>query len=213
VPRNDAEAVAWYERAAEQGDAGAKHGLGRMYAAGRGVTKDETVAAQLQQEAADLGLSVAMLDLGDALAAGRGIGKDLVCAWFWYGLAASDGYELAVERRDGLTPRLQASELADARRMLAKASIRPSGRVLRPSCAGETFNFGVEDGELAELLRLFAGLSGLPIEGLEGVSRKVDLKGDEVTWPQGLTILLQSIGYQWRRQGDAIVVTPLPAKR
>ena len=44
VPQDDAEAVAWYRLAAEQGDAGAQFNLGWMYASGRGVPQDDVTA-------------------------------------------------------------------------------------------------------------------------------------------------------------------------
>jgi Sel1 repeat len=37
VPRNDAQAIKWYRKAAEQGDAVAQFNLGVMYAKGEGV--------------------------------------------------------------------------------------------------------------------------------------------------------------------------------
>ena len=40
VPQDAAEAVAWYRRAAEQGDARAQYNLGGMYRKGRGVPQD-----------------------------------------------------------------------------------------------------------------------------------------------------------------------------
>ena len=36
VPEDDAEAVRWYRLAADQGDAGAQHNLGLMYATAQG---------------------------------------------------------------------------------------------------------------------------------------------------------------------------------
>ena len=44
VPENDAEAVKWFRKAAEQGDADAQYNLGVMYANGEGVLKDEAEA-------------------------------------------------------------------------------------------------------------------------------------------------------------------------
>ena len=41
VPENDVEAVKWYRKAAEQGDAGAQSNLGSMYAKGDGVAEDK----------------------------------------------------------------------------------------------------------------------------------------------------------------------------
>lgn len=40
VPKDEAQAVVWYRRAAEQGHASAQFSLGLMYAEGRGVAKD-----------------------------------------------------------------------------------------------------------------------------------------------------------------------------
>ena len=44
VPHDDTEAVAWYRRAAEQGQANAQYFLGFMYDLGRGVTQDDVEA-------------------------------------------------------------------------------------------------------------------------------------------------------------------------
>jgi uncharacterized protein len=40
VPQDDAEAVKWYRRAADQGLAGAQSGLGSLYNEGKGVPQD-----------------------------------------------------------------------------------------------------------------------------------------------------------------------------
>ena len=44
VPQDYAEAVKWYRRAAEQGDADAQHNLGVIYANGQGILQDYTLA-------------------------------------------------------------------------------------------------------------------------------------------------------------------------
>ena len=45
VPEKDAEAAAWYRRAADQGHALAQFNLANMYASGQGVTLDDAEAA------------------------------------------------------------------------------------------------------------------------------------------------------------------------
>ena len=45
VARDDAEAIRWYRKSAEQGYATGQNGLGMMYLLGRGVSKDEAEAA------------------------------------------------------------------------------------------------------------------------------------------------------------------------
>ena len=44
VPKNDAEALKWYRRAADQGDADAQFNLGLMYYNGEGVPKNDAEA-------------------------------------------------------------------------------------------------------------------------------------------------------------------------
>ena len=44
VPQNDAEAVKWYRKAAEQGLASAQNNLGVMYANGEGVPQNDAEA-------------------------------------------------------------------------------------------------------------------------------------------------------------------------
>ena len=55
VPKDYAEAVKWYRKAAEQGFAGAQFALGRMYAEGKGVPLDEVEATKWYRLAADQG--------------------------------------------------------------------------------------------------------------------------------------------------------------
>jgi len=46
VPKDSAEAVKWWSKAAEQGDATAQYGLGNVYREGRGVPKDLVQATE-----------------------------------------------------------------------------------------------------------------------------------------------------------------------
>ena len=55
VAKDDAQAVAWYRKAADQGLAHAQDNLGRMYANGRGVAKDDAQAVAWYRKAADQG--------------------------------------------------------------------------------------------------------------------------------------------------------------
>ena len=52
VPQDDAEAVKWYRKAAEQGYAEAQTNLGWMYEKGRGVPQDDSEAIKWYQKAA-----------------------------------------------------------------------------------------------------------------------------------------------------------------
>ena len=55
VPQDDAEAVIWYRRAAEQSHATAQYNLGVMYGAGEGVPQDDAEAVRWYRLAAEQG--------------------------------------------------------------------------------------------------------------------------------------------------------------
>ena len=55
-----AEAIRWYRRAAEQGDAAAQNDLGSMYLNGMGVPKNATEAARWYRKSAEQGLAMGM---------------------------------------------------------------------------------------------------------------------------------------------------------
>ena len=64
VPKNQRNAVYWFQKAAYQGNADAQAELGRLYAIGEGVPKDNMRAKQLLQMAAEKGSARAQLSLG-----------------------------------------------------------------------------------------------------------------------------------------------------
>jgi TPR repeat protein len=55
VQIDDAEAVRWYKKAAERGNAAAQYHLGARYTLGRGVQKDEVEADRWIRRAAEQG--------------------------------------------------------------------------------------------------------------------------------------------------------------
>jgi len=55
VAKDEAQAVQWYRKAAEQGDASAQTDLGVMYRDGRGVTADQALALHWFRKAAEQG--------------------------------------------------------------------------------------------------------------------------------------------------------------
>jgi hypothetical protein len=64
VSQDDAQAVAWYRRAAEAGNTVGMNNLGRMYRDGRGVAQDDAKAAAWRGKAAALGNKSAQLWVG-----------------------------------------------------------------------------------------------------------------------------------------------------
>ena len=92
VPKDDAEAVKWYRKAADQGCADAQSSLGNMYAWGtaEGVVKDAE-AVKWSRKAADQGYADAQHNLGRHYLAGEGVPKDDAEAVKWFRKAADQG--------------------------------------------------------------------------------------------------------------------------
>ena len=55
MSQSDTEAVKWYRKAAEQGNAKAQYNLGWMYDNGRGVVESDSEAVKWYQKAAEQG--------------------------------------------------------------------------------------------------------------------------------------------------------------
>jgi hypothetical protein len=92
VIKSDQQAVAWYRKAAEQGNADAQFNLGLMYAAGSGVPADDQQASSWYVKAADQGNAKAQFKLGVVYATGRGVQQNDYDAITWYRKAADQGY-------------------------------------------------------------------------------------------------------------------------
>ena len=102
VETNDGEAVKWYKKAAELGDARAQSRPGYCYRQGKGVAKDTSESAK----AAEQGDTAGQTMLGVLYERGDGVKKDLEKAVSWYQKAATQGksiaqYYLGLCYRDG----------------------------------------------------------------------------------------------------------------
>ena len=89
--KSEAQAVASFRKAAEQGDAIAQYNLGIAYTTGEGVGKDEFQAAAWFRKAAEQWLASAQYNLGVAYAEGNGLVKDEAQAVAWFRKAAEQG--------------------------------------------------------------------------------------------------------------------------
>ena len=76
VAQDDGEAVSWYRRAAEQGDASGQFNLGVMYENGRGVAQDDGEAVSWYRRAAEQGDASGQFNLGVMYENGRGVAQD-----------------------------------------------------------------------------------------------------------------------------------------
>jgi TPR repeat protein len=91
VAKDEKEAVKWYTKAAEQGDAWAQSNLGFCYEKGTGVAKDEKEAVKWYTKAAEQGNARAQNNLGFCYEKGTGVAKDEKEAVKWYTKAAEQG--------------------------------------------------------------------------------------------------------------------------
>jgi TPR repeat protein len=88
VPKDDAQAVKWYRKAAEQNLPQAQYELGLRYSNGNGVAKDSAEAAKWYRKAADQGLAAAQTTLAACYALGEGVSQDYTEAARWLRKAA-----------------------------------------------------------------------------------------------------------------------------
>ncbi|MFI8033732.1 tetratricopeptide repeat protein [Acinetobacter sp. ABJ_C3_5] len=85
----------WYTKAADQGFALAQTKLGLLYATGKGVPQDYTIANKWWLKAAEQGDGEAQNNIGYSYANGWGVPKDIEVAKQWYLKAIAQGDKTA----------------------------------------------------------------------------------------------------------------------
>lgn len=91
VRQDSAEAMRWYRKAAEQGNAKAQTNLGIMYYGGQGVPQDYAEAMRWYRKAAEQGYANAQNNIGHMYYNGLGVQADYSEAMRWYLKAAEQG--------------------------------------------------------------------------------------------------------------------------
>ena len=91
APVHDAEAVATFRRAAEEGNPAAQYLLADMYHQGRSVPRDDAEAVRWYRRAADQGVADAQFSLGLMYEKGQSVPQDDSEAVRFYRLAAEQG--------------------------------------------------------------------------------------------------------------------------
>ena len=114
VPRNEAAAVEWYRRAADQGNPDAQVNLGLMYLNGTGVAKNESAALHCFRMAAEQGHPKAQFNLGALLYNGVAGEPPLAEVYQWWTLAALQGHPSAQQNLEVVARRLGPEQLAAA---------------------------------------------------------------------------------------------------
>jgi uncharacterized protein len=95
VTRNAEDALYWFNRSAESGDADAQTILGLIHHKGGTGPRNDKLAAKWFATAAQQGDETAQFELGLALLDGRGVPVDLIAAAFWLEKAANQGLAIA----------------------------------------------------------------------------------------------------------------------
>ena len=109
------EALKYLHPAAEAGDPSAMYVLGRMYASGRGIAKDENAATALFLKAANLGQPEAQHSLGSALMLGEGIDQDMVEALKWFIISGRAGNKASITYTKSIAKFLSLDMLREAK--------------------------------------------------------------------------------------------------
>ena len=86
-----AEAIVWYQKAAQQGYTAAQNSLGYAYEWGQGIEMDMQKAIHWYQQAAEQGHAQAQNNLGTMYDHGKGVDDDEERAIYWYQKAAEQG--------------------------------------------------------------------------------------------------------------------------
>jgi TPR repeat protein len=136
VPHDDAEAVTWIRKAAEQGFALAQNTLAAWYKVGKGVAQDHAEAAKWFRRAAEQGN--AQNNLGAIYAAGQGVPRDMIGAYTWFSLAATAGNQSAAKNLDIAARHMTADEIAEAKRGVTEAKDRKLAASMTGWCIGQS---------------------------------------------------------------------------
>ena len=124
VDQDYTEAIKWFAKSAELGDARAMNNLGIMFMYGRGVKQDYTEAIKWFAKSAELGDSDAMYCLGLMYHDGLGVKQDYTEAIKWYEEAVKAGNKYAVAPLEELKKLTEESKNIDA-----KVKAKPKGAV------------------------------------------------------------------------------------
>ncbi len=117
VAKDEAEAVKWFRKAAEQNVADAQYSLGVCYANGQGVTEDDAESVKWFRKAAEQNFADAQYNLGVYYDSGEGVAKDEVEAYKWWLLAAGQGNDDAKYNMTIVENKMSREQIAEGQRL------------------------------------------------------------------------------------------------
>jgi hypothetical protein len=137
VDTNYAEALKWFRKAADQGNANAEYVVGGVYLNGQGVPQDYAKALKWLRKATDQGYAEAQYNLGQMYANGWGVEKDFAEAAKWYRKAAEQGDSDAQAKLTDLSKRLPALHTSNSKAPSSKAPFEGLWAQTKEECLDE----------------------------------------------------------------------------
>ncbi len=125
IANNEAKAIDWCRKAAEQNHAPAQNNLGWLYEHGRGVPRDMDRAIEWYRKAADLRFAVAQFNLGLLYQEGRGVAKNENAARVLFRQAADQDY---VPAKNKLIEKNTQFKIKGHTRQVSSVSYSPDGK-------------------------------------------------------------------------------------
>src|SRR5262249_32110800 len=109
VAKDEATALEWFRKAAEQGEVDGLRNLADSYQLGHGVARDQGEAMHWYEKAAEAGDAKSQYNVGWAYMKGEGVGKDKKLGEKWPGKGSDEGkgqarYYLGRMQGDGSAP-------------------------------------------------------------------------------------------------------------
>jgi type IV pilus secretin PilQ/predicted competence protein len=104
---------------------------------------------------------------------------------------------------------LPAVVMPDPQQATAPASLADSAVGTEKTYTGHPISLDFKDGDLQDIFRLFADISGMNVVVNPGVSGKVTLKLNEVPWDQALDLILKANGLGHTIEGNVIRIAKL----
>jgi TPR repeat protein len=120
VTADPAQALAWFRKAAEQGNAAAQNNIGFMYEIGRAVSLDYAEAVKWYRKSAEQGWAAAQASLGLLYSGGAGVPQDVIEADMWFQIATlravnDDERDKYDRLRETLEAKMSVGDIIEAR--------------------------------------------------------------------------------------------------
>ena len=116
ITKDYGQAVNWFRKGAEQGNADAQRNLALMYYRGQGVVQNYDQAFKWTRKAAEQGNAQGQAMLADMYENEIGVSKNEILAYMLYNLASVND-EKYISSRDSMAKKLAPDQLAEAQNL------------------------------------------------------------------------------------------------